>query len=152
MFLFAEQNRTCVSNAQVMAGDPDIDQEDVAKKDRVFIHESNGKMYVARPFDLRQVELPFPDPVLAVVHHEGKNWSKNVVVIDSRSHSAATQPSFAHRLFKKFSTPATGDILKKCKEFPIHIIVMNDLTSCFNPNKHMDLFFFAEFIIDANKA
>ncbi|CAL1137754.1 unnamed protein product [Cladocopium goreaui] len=73
--------KKCSTDQPVTAGTPEIDQTDVAKKDRVFLHESKGKMYVARPFDLLQVELGITDPILNVVHYVGKTCSKNVVVI-----------------------------------------------------------------------
>ena len=130
------------------AGTPEIDQTDVAKKDRVFLHESKGKMYVARPFDLLQVELGITDPILNVVHYVGKTCSKNVVVIDSRSHAAGMKPVYAHRLFKKSSAPATGTILKKCHEFPIPITFTYGFTVFVGLSKYKicEVFFYNVYI------
>eukprot|EP00435_Cladocopium_sp_Y103_P075818 s11_g66.t1 len=64
---------------------PDHVQIDIEKKDRVFLHkDSAGKFCVVRPFDLREAEVPYPDPVLDVVHYVGKNNDERNAVVAVR--------------------------------------------------------------------
>ena len=84
-------------------------QDDVDEKDKVFLcKDPAGKFYVVRPYDLRQAEIPYSDPVLNVVHYVGKHGSKNVVVVDSKSQAPGTKVIYVHRLLKQCTMTASG--------------------------------------------
>lgn len=92
-------------------------QDDVDEKDKVFLcKDPAGKFYVVRPYDLRQAEIPYSDPVLNVVHYVGNHGSRNVVVVDSKSKAPGTKAIYVHRLLKQCTMTASGTTLERCKK------------------------------------
>ena len=100
---------------------PDV--PDVSIEDRVFLHmDSGGKWHLVRPFDLRQVQIPYTDPILSIHNYVGKSGEKNVYIVDSRSKDPSTKSAYAHRLLRKSSQPADHARLEKCNKFPRFLI------------------------------